>query len=113
MSDRIPFPMPEPQRAAAVVIIVEVAAAVSVPPAFIVAHMADSKKLTVVYAARKLALRRIIDEVPGVTRGMVARAFRRDLRRVRASELNAERIHGDAGVGKPRETLSPLDDASC
>ena len=26
---------------------------------------------------------------------------------------NAERIHGDAGAGKPRETLPPLDDASC
>ena len=89
MSDRIPFPMPEPQRSAAVLIIVEVAKRAAVPPAFIVAHMADSQKLTEVYAARKLALRRIIDEVPGVTRGMVARAFRRDLRRVRASELNA------------------------
>lgn len=26
---------------------------------------------------------------------------------------NAERIHGDAGSGKPRETLPPLDGASC
>jgi DNA (cytosine-5)-methyltransferase 1 len=26
---------------------------------------------------------------------------------------NAERIHGDAGAGKPRETLPPLDGASC
>jgi len=26
---------------------------------------------------------------------------------------NAERIHGDDGAGKPRETLPPLDDASC
>jgi hypothetical protein len=35
-------------------------------------------------------------------------------RRKRKESLhNAERIHGDAGAGKPRETLSPLDDASC
>lgn len=85
---RTPFPMPEPQRAAAVAIIVVVATEHKVPPAYLVAHIQDSPLLTAVYEARREAQRRILVEVAGCSRGMLARAFGRDLRRMRARELN-------------------------
>ena len=90
MSDRIPFPMPEPQRAAAVAIIVAVARAAKVPPCYLTAHIQDStaSDAVAVYDARREAQRRILAEVPGCSRGMLAFAFRRDLRRMRASELS-------------------------
>jgi hypothetical protein len=87
MSSRVPFPMPEPQRAAAVLIIVEVARAAKVPPAYLTAHIMDSPVMQAIYEARREAQRRILAEVPNCSRGMLARAWGRDLRRMRASEL--------------------------
>ena len=81
--------MPEPQRSGAVRILVEVARKASVPPAYLTAHVQNSIHLGVVYAARREAQQRMLQEVEGMTRAMLARAFRRDVRRMRGSELSA------------------------
>jgi len=78
----LPFPMPDPQRAQAMTILLEEARAAKVPPAMLVTHLphAEEMKLT---ALRGHVVRRVYAEVPGVGIKMLARAFRRDHRRIR------------------------------
>lgn len=73
--------MPEPQRTAAVVIIAEVARAAGLPPGYLTTHI-DGRPDVVV--ARESAQRRIMTEVPGMDHSMLARAWGRDVRRIRA-----------------------------
>jgi hypothetical protein len=91
-----PFPMPEPQRTAAVLIIVEVAKRRSLPPGYLTTHI-DSRPD--VAEAREEAQRRILVEVPGMDHSMLARAWGRDVRRIRAlvhgpKKLNRSRVRG-------------------
>lgn len=73
--------MPEPQRTAAVLIITEVAKKYALPPGYLTTHTECRGE---VVAARKEAQQRVLDEVRGVTLSMVARAWGRDVRRIRA-----------------------------
>jgi hypothetical protein len=74
--------MPDPQRGQAVKILIAEAKAAKVPPAMLVTHLphAEEMKLT---ALRSKVVQRIHAEVPGVGIKMLARAFRRDHRRIR------------------------------
>lgn len=78
----LPFPMPDPQREAAMKILIQEAKAAKVPPAMLVTHLphAEEMKLT---AIRSRVICRIHAEVPGIGIKMLARAFRRDHRRIR------------------------------
>lgn len=73
--------MPEPQRTAAVAIIVAVAKAHNLPPGYLTTHTEVRKAIA---EAREEAQRRIMAEVPGMDHSMLARAWGRDPRRIRA-----------------------------
>lgn len=97
---REPFPMPEPQRAAAILIIVEVAKAHDLPPGYLTTHTECRGSVVV---AREEAQRRILAEVVGVTFSMLARAWGRDVRRIRAlmngpKKLNRTQMRGGLGL---------------
>jgi hypothetical protein len=74
--------MPEPQRSLAMKILIEEAKAAKVPPAMLVTHLphAEEMKLT---AIRCRVVQRIHAEVEGAGLRMLARAFRRDCRRIK------------------------------
>lgn len=74
--------MPDPQRGASLRILIAEARAADVPPAMLVTHLphAEEMRYTVV---RARVMRRISDEVEGMTMKMLARAFRRNPRRVK------------------------------
>jgi len=93
---REPFPMPEPQRAAAVLIIVEVAKAHGLPPGYLTTHT-ESRGLVVV--AREEAQRRILAEVAGMNFSMLARAWGRDVRRIRALMNGPKKLNRPQGRG--------------
>ena len=78
---RQPFPMPEPQRSQTVTIICEVAKSYSLPPFSLTNHSDGGEPE--VDAARREAMRRVMAEVPGMNKSMLARAWNRDPRRVR------------------------------
>lgn len=97
---REPFPMPEPQRTAAVLIIVEVAKAHDLPPGYLTTHTECRGSVVV---AREEAQRRILAELVGVTLSMLARAWGRDVRRIRAlmngpKKLNRSQVRGGLRV---------------
>jgi len=71
-------------RQPAIDILLEVAAEFNLPPAYIVAH---SRRYPQASPARRKAMRRMKAEIPGMSRAMLAVAFVRDLRRVRASVI--------------------------
>lgn len=78
----LPFPMPEPQRGRAMSILIAEARAAKVPPAMLVTHLPDSEKAKFT-AVRVRVIQRIFGEVEGVSIKMIARAFRRDHRRIK------------------------------
>lgn len=77
-----PFPMPPGIRERALAILCEEARGRDIPPALLVAHLpkGDDRKYT---AVKVLIWRRILDEIPGTSKRMLARAFRRDPARIR------------------------------
>jgi hypothetical protein len=91
----LPFPMPEPQRGMALRILITEARAAHVPPAMLVTHLGYGENLKY-KATREQVMIRIMDEVPGMTVRMLARAFRRDKHWVRVAvrkEENAKHTH--------------------
>ena len=75
------FPMPEPQRSQTVAIICEVARAHDFPPVYLTANVEGEPEVD---AARREAIRRVMTEVKGMNKSMLARAWDRDPRRIRA-----------------------------
>lgn len=75
-----PFPMPEPQRSQTVEIICEVARSHDFPPVYLTTNIEGEPEVD---AARREAMRRVMTEVPGMTKSMLARAWDRDPRRIR------------------------------
>lgn len=100
---RNPFPMPEPQRTAAVAIIVAVAKSHGLPPGYLTTHTEIRKGIAV---AREEAQRRILAEVPEMNFSMLARAWGRDVRRIRElANGGSRRVIGSRvkrGVGPKR-----------
>lgn len=80
------FPLPDDMRQKAIAILLETASEFDVPPAYIVAH---SRRYPKAAPARRKAMRRMKSEIKGMTRLLLAAAFNRDLRRVRASVIGA------------------------
>lgn len=68
-------------------ILVEEAKAANVPPAMLVTHLPDSESQRFT-AVRVKVIRRIYREVSGVSLKMLARAFRRDHRRIKEAVEN-------------------------
>lgn len=87
--------MPEPQRSHAVRILVEEARAANTCPALLTAHITTSRSTgNVLNNARRRARKRMLEEIPGMRRHILAKAFRRDLKRLRASELDKNKSEG-------------------
>lgn len=94
--------MPEPQRTAAVAIIVDVAKQAGLPPGYLTTHIDNRPDVA---KAREDAQKRILLEVPGVNHSMLARAWGRDPRRMRAlvnGDKKLNRPVGRAGIGVKR-----------
>lgn len=73
--------MPEPQRSKALQILGEVAAEYGIPSAIIVSHEAFSKENRL-REVRVVACRRMYHEIRGVSILMLARAWKRDKKRI-------------------------------